>query len=120
MYCPSANVWHGIASMLHSRCMAGAVAVNNRVYVVGGCNQAQSLQSVEVYNPDTDIWYSIASTIEIRSGLGVALLGDSICAVGGYNGTDCSTTVEAYDLKKKKWSHYVNIHFGKRRFGCCS
>ena len=100
--------------------MAGSVCIGNRLYVAGGCEQAETLNTVEVYNPDTDQWCITKPMLCTRSGFGLALLGEEMYAVGGYNGSQCLNTMEAYDEKKGKWNLVAEMPLTRRRFGCCS
>ena len=120
VYCPTARVWHGISAMQHKRSMAGAVCINNRMYVAGGCEQAQSLNIVEMYNPDTDQWYTTIPMLCMRSGFGLTVLGDQIFAVGGYNGAECLNSMEAFNAKNGTWKLVADMPITRRRFGCCS
>lgn len=48
--------WNEAASMSMPRQEASAVALNGKVYVMGGYNGSSILSSVEIYDPATDTW----------------------------------------------------------------
>jgi len=52
--------WQEIASLQEARYLACGVAVNDNIYVAGGCDEYNTLKTCEVYNVKTDEWYFIA------------------------------------------------------------
>lgn len=54
------------------RNQAGVCAMGGKVYVVGGCDTWNCLNTVECYDPETDSWSFIEPIITPRRGCGLA------------------------------------------------
>lgn len=70
--------------ILHSA--VGAAALNDKLYVCGGYNGINSLNTVECYLPEKDEWYIITSMQKHRSAGGLIAYKDHIYALGGHDG----------------------------------
>lgn len=86
---------------------AGASALGQLVYVVGGHDGNSYLRSVEAYNPKTNQWANICSMAGRRGGLGVATVENRLYAVGGYNGSKNLSTVEYLEENSRCWKMAV-------------
>lgn len=53
------------------RNQAGVCAMNGKVYVVGGCDAWNCLNTVECYDPETNSWSFIKPIITPRRGCGL-------------------------------------------------
>lgn len=76
-------------------------ATDNRIYVVGGFNGFNYLNTVEVYNPsiaEFDNSIAFPAISEAKSGAGAVVIGNKLYVIGGYNGLKYSDTVEVCDL----------------------
>jgi kelch-like protein 19 len=99
------------------------VALGNLIYVIGGYDGRDQLNSVERYNTDTNVWEFVAPMSEARSALSVTALDGKIYAMGmfrvllnteitfyissgGYGGQTQSflPIVEVYDPLTNKWT----------------
>lgn len=80
----------------------GVVAVNGKVYVIGGSDM---LGTVEVYDPSTGNWTSRTSMPTPRSFFATAVIGDKIYTFGGLDANGVRTFwVEIYDTVSDTWS----------------
>ena len=91
-----------------------AVALNDKLYVIGGesPNQAgmhgpdtlKTLTSVDVYDPTSNQWSAVAETHVARTVSAAVTVGGKIYLLGGWNGGfDNVGSVEVFDPAKKSW-----------------
>lgn len=64
----------------------GAAALNDKLYVCGGYNGINSLNTVECYLPERDEWHIITSMQKHRSAGGLIAYKDHVYALGGHDG----------------------------------
>ena len=70
MYDPQAASWTQLASMVGPRYGIGCVALEGKLYAVGGFGaDGQELDTAEVYDPQTDGWQTLAKMSTARNGL---------------------------------------------------
>ena len=99
--------WRIFADMVKTRGDPGVVALNNKIYVIGGYfptffgyNQTQ-----EVYDPQTDTWQYAANIPIGESDMAVETYAGNIYAIGGWNvnmGGSLSYTL-MYDPLANNW-----------------
>ena len=79
--------WRILADMQKNRGDPGVVALNNKIYVMGGYFPSFSgyNQTQEVYDPRTNSWQYLANIPVGRSDMMVAAVGDKFYAIGGWN-----------------------------------
>jgi hypothetical protein len=75
--------WQEIAAMPGPRAQGGAVAIDAKIYIVGGANTDRLVSPTYVYDSATDRWTMAAPIPTPRDHLGAAALGARVCAVGG-------------------------------------
>ena len=103
-----ADRWKTVAPMPAKLHHAGAVAIGERVYVVGGFTKAvlsvwHPVASLYIYHPASDTWVEGPPMPTARGGLAVAELDGRIIAVGGYGESANTGAVELYDPLQKQW-----------------
>ena len=77
-------LWTQLAGMVGPRLAHGCVALEGKLYAVGGYGAgSQALDTAEVYDPQTDGWQSLAKMTTERAALGLAAVGGKIYAIGG-------------------------------------
>jgi N-acetylneuraminic acid mutarotase len=102
VYDPSTDFWRPLAPLPTGRYnLAAAVAIDGRIYALGGLSQGEATNAVEVYDPSHDRWVIGSSMLTPREGLGaVRGADDRIYAVFGLHGyykhRIVLNTVEAY------------------------
>ena len=78
----SGGTWTTKAPMSVPRDRAAAVALDGKVYVIGGTNSSGALASMEVYDPATNTWTTKASMPGPKSEPGAAVANGRIYVVG--------------------------------------
>lgn len=105
---PASNQWQTVTSSDGSspepRHESGAVAVNGKLYLLGGRN----MRAVQVYDPDAQTWTSLGPTpMELHHFQPVAV-GNSIYVVGGftccYPNEELLTDIHVFDTETATWS----------------
>jgi len=72
--------------MHRQRSDASAAALHDKIYIVGGFNGQEVLDSAEVFDVETSQWTNIDSMISPRSGVSLVAFRDSLYALGGFSG----------------------------------
>ena len=105
-YDPEHASWKQLASMASPRSAPGCVALEGKVYAVGGEGAVggEVLDTAEVYDPQTDGWQPMAKMTTARVGVNLAVVGGKIYAVGGSAGVSKLESVEAYDPQIGAWA----------------
>jgi len=78
----ASGTWTTKAPMSIPRDRAAAVALDGKVYVIGGANSSGALASMEVYDPATNTWTTKASMPGPKSEPGAAVANGRIYVVG--------------------------------------
>ena len=107
VYDPATNTWSTKANMPTPRINPAAVAIDGKLYVVGGRNvdgYATGLDVLEVYDPVTDTWSTKANMPTGRHGLAAVPIFGWLYAVGGQNSQGLSKKLEVYDPVTDDWS----------------
>lgn len=96
------NKWSTGKSMPTKRWMHGSVAVNGKIYVLGG-GWNIPLNSVEVYDPETNTWESKSPMPTARGSVSVCAIGEKIYAIGGFDTERFYDITEVYDVNSDTW-----------------
>jgi N-acetylneuraminic acid mutarotase len=105
LYDPQAASWTQRAGMAGPRAWHGCVALDGKLYAVGGFGaDNQELDTAEVYDPQTDGWQPLAKMSTARSQFGLAAVSGKIYATGGWDGDSALESVEAYDPQLGAWA----------------
>ncbi|VDM93949.1 unnamed protein product [Onchocerca ochengi] len=105
--------------MIQRRSDAAACAMNGKMYIVGGYNGENVLQTIEMYIPEMDIWTEIAHMNSPRSGLACAAGTDFILIAGGFDGINRLSSAEILRIGS---AHTVNVEsmpFPRSNFAMC-
>lgn len=86
----------GNPQLMFKRLQFGVAVLDSHVYVVGGRNGLQTLNTVDCFNPVTNYWLSIPPMCSYRHGVSVATLCGPLYAVGGHDGWSYLSSVERY------------------------
>ncbi|VDK66754.1 unnamed protein product [Cylicostephanus goldi] len=91
--------------MNQMRSDAAAASAGGKLYVSGGFNGNEVLQTVEVYSVATNAWTEIASLPSPRSGHCMLLFDPyTMIVLGGFNGDDRLTSVCTWKIGHLSWS----------------
>ncbi len=102
-----AGVWRKRASMPQKRWSLSTVAVNDKIYTIGGF-AVNELSAVEEYDPTTDTWTRKTNMPTPRGALSTAVVNGKIYAIGGWD-VDALSTVEEYDPVTDTWTRKANM-----------
>ncbi|GCC36633.1 hypothetical protein chiPu_0015128 [Chiloscyllium punctatum] len=116
-YDPETNKWTFVAPMKMCRIGAGVAVWNGLLYVIGGFDGKNRLNSVECYRPEKDEWSLISPMGSPRSGAGVVALNNYIYVAGGYNGREQFSSVERYSIETDKWENVASMKHNRSALG---
>jgi N-acetylneuraminic acid mutarotase len=107
VYDTNNDTWTQLAHMPRINWAQSAVAVNGKIYVLGGrCHSADGpYASVDVYDPQTNTWTTVSDMPTGRSSLTACVLDGNIFAIGGWHhsGSTIYDKVEIYDPERDEW-----------------
>jgi len=120
LFDPQAASWTQLASMMEPRYSHGCVALEGKLYAVGGLGAAYEIHdTAEVYDPQADGWQPLAKMSTARCALGLTAVGGKIYAMGGYDDDSRRLdSVEAYDPQLGAWALVASM--GAKRYGHAS
>ena len=99
------NSWTSLAPMPTPRRELGLVAVDGKIYAIGGKSGTSGYAYTdknEEYNPATNTWAIKAFMPTVRSDFGIVVYQDKIYCFGGYDGIGLDIT-EVYDPVTDTW-----------------
>jgi N-acetylneuraminic acid mutarotase len=79
--------WTTMEPMPTARSRLGVVAVNGKIYAIGGENDDVALKTNEMYDPATNTWTTKASMPTARSSFAIAVYQGKIYVIGGTIGS---------------------------------
>jgi hypothetical protein len=102
--------WGTLPNMPDKRGWFGiAVGSNDKIYIMGGYDGVNSLNSVEEFDPFTNIWKTVKSMPYGNNDLAaVGSINGKIYAIGGEDQT-CSALVQEYDPATNTWRIRSNM-----------
>ena len=117
-YVPEMNEWNYCAELNTARCMAGCVATEKHIFIIGGGTtlrpqRASVLSSVEKYDPDEDSWSYVSALKEARSEPGCVYWNGKIYAIGGnidYSGFQ-TASCEVYSPNTDEWTDIAKLPY---------
>jgi len=112
------------APMDQGRWGHASVVHEGKIYVFGGRNGGDILDSVEIYDPDADAWTTAAPAPRATWLCKAFAWGDSIYLVGGYlAGGIVNLRIDAYDPADDSWAAYdpadTTKNLPEARIGFC-
>jgi N-acetylneuraminic acid mutarotase len=88
----------------------GVVAVNGRIYAIGGLSGNSPLNVNEMYTPGTNQWATEAPMPTARSGFAIAVYNGKIYCIGGTVGTnEYVGNNEVYDPASNTWQTMASM-----------
>jgi len=109
VYDPASDRWSDAAPLPIGLHHAGAAAIGDRLYVVGGFTRSflsvwHPVADLHIYDPEKDVWTPGPPMPTARGGLAVTALDGKLYAIGGYGESGNEGAVEAYDPATREWS----------------
>jgi N-acetylneuraminic acid mutarotase len=97
-------------SMPTKRLEVSGVALDNKIYIIGGMDEKGSSNLVEVYNVETEKWTKVSPLPEKLDHTAATTFNGKIYVVGGFNSTGVSTKLLfIYDPLTDKWKQGQNM-----------
>jgi N-acetylneuraminic acid mutarotase/Tfp pilus assembly protein PilX len=109
----TAPAWTTLASMPTARTGHVVVAVNNKIYAIGGLNGSGYLNKVEEYDPAANTWTAKASMPTRRAEAAAAVLNGKIYVIGGTDGGTLDKN-EEYDPVANVWTSRKVLPSGRK------
>lgn len=109
--------------MTENRAHFCAIWHKNNLYVFGGHDGQNVLNSVEVYDPDTNQWLPLPEGMATpRMKFAVSLCGDEAFVMGGMVGSrgPMTSDVEKYSFVKSTWSSVRSMDKKRMEFNCAT
>src|SRR5829696_6780997 len=103
--------WRTLAPLPQGRSAGGLVALDGRLYLVGGVTQGGLAADTQVYDPAADRWSPAPGLPTPREHLGAAAAGGRVYVVGGRTGGIGSnlTAAEAFDPASGRWARVADL-----------
>ncbi|CAF4517649.1 unnamed protein product, partial [Rotaria socialis] len=119
---PRTNEWTALQPLTKRRRYAAAAAIGKRLYVVGGYDGRQRMNSVECLDlsQENATWQPVASLTYRRALPGVCVHQNLIYVCGGFDGSLRLASTECYDEKTDVWAIGEDMHVGREGAGLVS
>lgn len=104
VYDPAGDSWKTLAPMPTVREALGAVAVNGKIYAIGGSSSTGTSNANEEYDTVNNRWTSMTSLPDPTSAFAAAPMGSTIYVMGGIDSRGPTTKVWAFDTVHNTWS----------------
>lgn len=103
-YSPTNNSWHTVQSLPHP--IAGGLALSDGslLYLIGGWDGREYLNSTYVYDPVADGWQPLPPMSQARARLAGGVVKGQLFAVGGENGQTELAVCEYFDPAAAAWN----------------
>jgi hypothetical protein len=103
--------WRRLAPLPRGRQAGGLVALDGRLYLVGGVVEGGLASDTQVYDPAADRWSAAPGLPTPREHLGAAATGGRVYVVGGRTGGIGSNlaAAEAFDPGSGRWSAVADL-----------
>jgi len=121
-----ADSWNAMAPMNQARGHLGVVAVDGKIYAIGGSlvfganSESNYMDANECYDPKSNTWATLTSMPTPRQGFAIAACNGKIYCIGGYGyneggGSLASLSVvnEVYDIVADSWSTKASLPVSK-------
>lgn len=103
-----ADHWTALAPMHYARGGHALIALQGKLYAVGGNTARANVPQVEAYDPASDAWSVVTSLLpDPRNHLMGFALGRELCVAGGRSPT--TPRVDCYDPTKNSWSSLPSL-----------
>ncbi|GAB5357602.1 hypothetical protein AAMO2058_000388300 [Amorphochlora amoebiformis] len=112
--------WNAMPRMPTPRVHCRAVNLDGLIHVIGGFNNIETCDTVDVFNPSKNTWTTEASRMnEARHSFGAAVFNRKIFVFGGADGRHRPlATCEVYNPETRTWKLLKPM--ASKRMGCCA
>jgi len=95
-----------LPKMSVARCSHGLIAYDNKLYIIGGYDRGECLDTCEVYDPVTNKLNTFGSMVSRRGRAAISWFArdNSIYVMGGSDGHEDLNSLEIYNTEKRAWS----------------
>jgi len=113
--CADDDEWEEVAPINQARYNAFGAAMNGMVYIAGGCQGREALNTCEVYNPVTNEWQLMPSLKVPRMSASMVCCEGRLYVLGGvsYSPSSCKwsrvLSVETFDSEQDIWKEKSDI-----------
>ncbi len=105
-YDPQNRNWEPMADFQNARYDAAAVVYNGEIYLLGGTDGKEGLDSVEKYDPVQNQWSAVQVMRRKRQGHAAVLFNGYICVLGGLVSDNYENEMEWFNQYNGEWSDY--------------
>lgn len=122
-YCPIANKWYEGKSLKEARGRVNIALIGNKLYVVGGSNGVNELDTVECLSLDANVeevikWKKLEKLPFARSNAGVCALNGKIYCVGGNaTGQNSVKDCHVFNPETNTWTIIASLNTGRCQTG---
>jgi len=125
IYDPRADTWQAGARLPQALSAYAMADFEGRLYLFGGWDGEQALDTVYIYDPDADTWDEGTAMPTARWGAGAAALADKVVVVGGVNEGGALQEAGAYFPSRDRsgempWERFENLPEPRYEFGMAS
>lgn len=97
------KTWEKLQPMLNVRAAPVGGIIDGRIYIAGGFDGHQNLNTAECYDPELGCWKKLPPMATRRFGANSAVVGSRLYVCGGNDGNGPSKSVECFDPKSGQW-----------------
>ena len=122
VYDSRADKWHCQPSITNGspRAYHGLVALNNKMYLIGGFDGGSYFNSLTCFDPVMAKWTEVAPMYNKRCYVSVATCGGCIYACGGFDGRVRLRSAECYHPTTNQWVKLPNMTYRRSDAGAAS
>ena len=99
--------WTEVGSMRYARGGHALMAVQGRLYAIGGNNSRVNVAQVEAFDPAADAWTTVTSLPVPRNHVSGFVVGTAACVAGGRYPT--TARVDCFDVVNGTWSRLADL-----------
>lgn len=103
-YFPSNDSWKILPSMPTPRQTLGVVAIQHKIYGIGGDVIGGISNKTEVYDPSSNLWTTMSPMPVATSGFAYSSVNSTIYVMGGVDSNGVTRAVWAFDTMSNSWS----------------
>jgi hypothetical protein len=101
--------WTSKTSLQQARGGLGVVAVDDKIYAIGGKTVEGFIGTNEQYDTKTDTWIPMKSMPTSRAYFAIVAYGGKIYCIGGLNNGGVCSVNEVYDVATDSWSAKASL-----------